>query len=145
MIKVNIGDLLLSLVPNARFSFIGNPTNAEEYDSSVNWMDQRAMPDWQTVMAAIPICETAKREQLEKDFKRSQYQSLSDPIFFKYQRGEKTREEWLAIVKQIHNETVAQNYAVMYPGLVEAVIPPPEPEPTFADLTKRDEPPIVDP
>ena len=35
--------------------------------------------------------------------------------------------------------------AVMYPGLVEAVIPSPEPEPTFADLTKRDEPPIVDP
>ena len=35
--------------------------------------------------------------------------------------------------------------AVMYPGLVEADISPPEPEPTFADLTKRDEPPIVDP
>jgi hypothetical protein len=35
--------------------------------------------------------------------------------------------------------------AVMYPGLVEAAISPTEPEPTFADLTKRDEPPIVDP
>ena len=35
--------------------------------------------------------------------------------------------------------------AVMYPGLVEADISPTEPEPTFADLTKRDEPPIVDP
>jgi hypothetical protein len=35
--------------------------------------------------------------------------------------------------------------AVMYPGLIEAAISPTEPEPTFADLTKRDEPPIVDP
>ena len=145
MIKINIADLLLSLVPNARFSTIGNPTNAAEYESSVNWMDERAMPNWETVLAAIPICETEKREQLEKDFKRSQYELLSDPIFFKYQRGEKTREEWLGIVDQIHNETVAQNYAVMYPGLVEADISPTEPEPTFADLTKRDEPPIVDP
>jgi hypothetical protein len=34
---------------------------------------------------------------------------------------------------------------VMYPGLVKADISPTEPEPTFADLTKRDEPPIVDP
>ena len=33
--------------------------------------------------------------------------------------------------------------AVMYPGLVTGAKP--EPEPTFADLTKRDEPPIVDP
>lgn len=33
--------------------------------------------------------------------------------------------------------------AVMYPNLVTGAKP--EPNPTFADLTKRDEPPIVDP
>ena len=38
-----------------------------------------------------------------------------------------------------------QMISVMYPGLIEAAISPTEPEPTFADLTKRDEPPIVDP
>ena len=44
------------------------------------------------------------------------------------------------------------NFRGIYPGLgygfngVDFIAPAqPEPEPTFADLTKRDEPPIVDP
>lgn len=145
MIKVNIADLILSLVPNARFSTIGNPTNAAEYESNVNWMDDRAMPDWETVMARITICETEKRKQLEKDFKRSKYELLSDPIFFQYQRGEKTREEWLDIFEQIHNETTVQDYAVNYPGLGYSGTSPTEPEPTPDDYTTQPEPVIEAP
>lgn len=42
--------------------------------------------------------------ELEVEFARkAAYGSISDPIFFQWQRGEKTKEEWLAAVQAIND------------------------------------------
>lgn len=42
--------------------------------------------------------------ELEVEFARkAAYGSISDPIFFQWQRGEKTKEEWLASVQAIND------------------------------------------
>ena len=35
--------------------------------------------------------------------RRALYQAVSDPIFFQYQRGEKTEQEWLDAVQAIND------------------------------------------
>jgi hypothetical protein len=41
--------------------------------------------------------------QLKKDEKRRLFQSEADPLFFKWQRGEATKEEWLNKVNEINS------------------------------------------
>lgn len=42
--------------------------------------------------------------EMEVEFTRkASYQSISDPIFFQWQRGEKTKEDWLASVQAIND------------------------------------------
>ena len=42
-------------------------------------------------------------KQLVEFTRKAEYQSISDPIFFQWQRGEKTKEDWLAAVEAINN------------------------------------------
>ena len=41
--------------------------------------------------------------QFVNDARRNAYQTDSDPIFFQYQRGEKTEQEWLDAVKAVND------------------------------------------
>lgn len=49
--------------------------------------------------------ELVERQQAEFEkqeaLRREAYQKLSDPLFFKWQRGEATKDEWLTVVSQI--------------------------------------------
>lgn len=38
-----------------------------------------------------------------KQTRQLQYQQISDPIFFEYQRGEATKQEWLDAVQAIND------------------------------------------
>jgi hypothetical protein len=39
--------------------------------------------------------EPARQRKAVEDARRSQYQLTADPLFFKYQAGEATEQEWL--------------------------------------------------
>jgi hypothetical protein len=38
-----------------------------------------------------------------KNIRQEQYQKISDPIFFEYQRGEATKQQWLDAVQAIND------------------------------------------
>lgn len=40
--------------------------------------------------------------ELVESARRAEYVTQSDPLFFQWQRGEKTKEEWLAAVQAIN-------------------------------------------
>ena len=44
--------------------------------------------------------ESIKAEQVASQ-RRAAYEAEADPLFFKYQRGEATQEEWLAKIAEI--------------------------------------------
>ena len=68
--------------------------------SNVDWVQYQ---EW---LAAGNTPEPAAPEpKPSMDSLRAQaYQQESDPIFFKYQRGEATKEEWLAKIAEIKNK-----------------------------------------
>ena len=49
----------------------------------------------------LPDVSKARAEQEVISNRKSAYQSESDPIYFKYQRGEATEQEWLDKVQEI--------------------------------------------
>ena len=45
--------------------------------------------------------EPARQRKAVEDARRSQYQLVSDPLFFGWQRGDNTEAEWLTAVDKI--------------------------------------------
>lgn len=45
--------------------------------------------------------EPARQRKAVEDTRRAQYQLISDPLFFGWQRGDNTEAEWLAAVEQV--------------------------------------------
>jgi hypothetical protein len=52
--------------------------------------------------AAEELPEMTPEEKVEFT-RKAEYESISDPIFFQWQREEKTKEEWLAAVQAIND------------------------------------------
>lgn len=45
--------------------------------------------------------EPARQRKAVEDIRRASYAQTADPLFFKYQAGEATKEEWLAARKAV--------------------------------------------
>lgn len=45
--------------------------------------------------------EPARQRKAVEDARRAQYQLISDPLFFGWQRGDNTEAEWLAAVEKV--------------------------------------------
>jgi hypothetical protein len=48
--------------------------------------------------------EPARQRKAVEDARRAQYQLISDPLFFGWQRGDNTEAEWLDAVAKIKQE-----------------------------------------
>jgi hypothetical protein len=61
--------------------------------------------DYSKIQTAEQILEINTQLQLDaiKRLKEEAYRTEADPLFFKFQRGEATREEWLAKIEEIRN------------------------------------------
>lgn len=55
--------------------------------------------EWRASAESLADAEAAK-----DTMKKQAYRDRSDPLFFKYQRGEATKEEWLAEIAKINQE-----------------------------------------
>jgi hypothetical protein len=62
--------------------------------------------DYSRMQTAEDIQEINKQLQLDtiKRLKEQAYRTEADPLFFKFQRGEATREEWLAKIEEIRTK-----------------------------------------
>lgn len=69
---------------------------------SIVWFDkQTKQPSYKEVEQAwLEVEKEIKFLEIEKK-RQDMYRNISDPIFFKYQRGDATKEEWLQSVQEI--------------------------------------------
>jgi hypothetical protein len=92
---MEITTILLRKYPDSVWSIEGN-----DY-STLIWFDDSAKPTEKALEALWPEVQyEVAYEQVEKT-RQIAYAQTSDPIFFEYQRGDKTEAEWLAAVQAV--------------------------------------------
>jgi hypothetical protein len=77
----------------------GNPAEI------ILWENEKPQPTEEELLAASPAGALARKQALVEDARRAAYQTESDPLFFGWQRGDNTEQEWLdavEAVKQAH-------------------------------------------
>lgn len=88
------------IMPDAQFVIRGNT-----YEG-IEWMDERPMPTQKEVEDAIEYLRSDEYKAIQKNEmisrqRAKKYRNESDPIFFKWQRGEATEQEWKDKVAEI--------------------------------------------
>jgi hypothetical protein len=69
---------------------------------SIVWFDKNTkQPSYKEVEDAwVEVEKEIKTAEIEKR-RQEMYQNISDPIFFRYQRGDAKKEDWLQAVQEI--------------------------------------------
>lgn len=94
-------DIIRYLVPDAECHYTGEPETVEEYNAQFVWLDDRPQPSWADIETAAPIVENLKAVVAVQQLRHAAYVAEADPLFFKWQRGESTQQEWLDKVEEI--------------------------------------------
>jgi hypothetical protein len=81
-----------------------NWTITDNKYESLEWFDDSAKPTRKELEELAPIVEYENAQSEVENTRRAQYALVSDPLFFGYQRGENTKEEWLAAVQAIKDQ-----------------------------------------
>jgi hypothetical protein len=74
--------------------------NGDDYEG-LEWLDESPKPTKNTLEAAWPAVSLAISTEAVERARQIAYRETSDPIFFEYQRGDKTEAEWLAAVQAV--------------------------------------------
>lgn len=102
-------DTLMAIRPGSEFSVVGNVIDTDSYSTSVTWIDEPedGSPSWEEVFQNVvhpSEVATDVNQSLHMEVEKarlSAFRDLADPLFFKWQRGEATEQEWLDCVSQI--------------------------------------------
>jgi len=81
--------------PGAQWSLSGN-----DYDTLI-WHDDTPKPTRQELDDAWPAVEQARQQVKVDALRHAAYVAESDPLFFKWQRGETTEQVWRDKVAEI--------------------------------------------
>ena len=81
--------------PGAQWSLSGN-----DYDTLV-WHDDTPKPSQEELDAAWPQVQYQQQRAEIETQRRNAYTQEADPLFFSYQRGEATEQDWLDAVESI--------------------------------------------
>jgi hypothetical protein len=92
---MDIALVLRKIRPNSRWTMVENSYQ------KLRWLDASEKPTLKEIKAAWPEIEQEELENQKRSLRQLAYQKESDPLFFKYQRGEATKEEWLEKIKEI--------------------------------------------
>lgn len=92
---MNIAQIVTSKYPGAQWVL-----NGDDY-SGLEWLDESPKPTKKALEALWPEVQAeTERAQVERA-RQQAYRETSDPIYFEYQRGDKTEAEWLAAVQAV--------------------------------------------
>ena len=92
---MDIATVLTRKYPGAFWSCVNNDYEQLDWGSDTPKPTKKALEAlWPTVQYEVAM------EQVEQVRARA-YRETSDPIFFEYQRGDKTEAEWLAAVQAV--------------------------------------------
>lgn len=92
---MDISLILTKRYPGTLWGLSGN-----DY-SDLEWFDESPKP---TEQELIDLWEEVVLEQLRETVEQKrkiEFQKYADPLFFGWQRGENTQQEWLDVVEQI--------------------------------------------
>jgi hypothetical protein len=74
--------------------------NGDTYDG-LTWLDDTPQPTQAELDAAWPAVDYANQCAAVEAARLAAYEQTSDPIFFKWQRGDATEAEWRAAVAKV--------------------------------------------
>lgn len=83
--------------PGAQWTLSGN-----DYDTLI-WHDDTPKPSQQELDDAWPTVQYNQQRAAIENQRKAAYQQEADPLFFSYQRGETTEQEWLNAVQSIRD------------------------------------------
>ena len=87
--------VLTANYPDAIWSLIG-----DSYDG-LDWIGPGDKPSQEELDAAWPQVQYEQQRAAIEAQRRNAYTQEADPLFFSYQRGEATEQEWLDAVQDI--------------------------------------------
>jgi hypothetical protein len=96
-----IVQILQWLVQDPEMSVRGEPTTAAQYEQQVTWLDDRPQPTWAEIEAARPAAEVAHANTTARTNRHEAFIAEADPLYFAWQRGEATEEDWLTKCAEI--------------------------------------------
>lgn len=74
--------------------------NGNDYDQLV-WLSETPKPTKQELEALWPEVESEINKELIEKARAAAYRETADPLFFQYQRGEATEQQWLDAVQAV--------------------------------------------
>lgn len=74
----------------------------EDFDD-LEWYRDDKRPTREAVEAALPEARYHRERALVEQNRRGMYAEICDPLYFKWQRGEATQQEYLDAVQRIKN------------------------------------------
>jgi hypothetical protein len=92
---MDIAAILVQKFSGAEWTLSG-----EDY-SGLTWLSDAAKPTEKELEALWPEVQYEAAYAEVEQARANAYRETSDPIFFEYQRGDKTEAEWLAAVQAV--------------------------------------------
>lgn len=89
------------IAPGKEWGLIGEPQNEQEFIDSLTWVSEGTPPSWAELKAIEPHAEYLAQRKSVEDNRRNTYQRDADPLFFGWQRGDNTEQEWLDAVQAV--------------------------------------------
>lgn len=83
---------------NKQWALSGN-----DYDG-LEWLDDSPKPTNAELMAMWPQVDYDNQCAIVEQQRLKAYESTSDPIYFEWQRGDATEQEWLDAVQAVKNQ-----------------------------------------
>ena len=114
----------ISLVLTKRYPDAEWTLDGDSY-SGLTWLSESPKPSEEDLRSEWAQVEYEVAYDAVQKARQAAYQSESDPVFFDYQRGEVTEQDWLDAVQAVKD---AHPYPVDPSTIVE-----PEPEPVVDD------------
>ena len=90
----------IALILEYRFSNAQWALDGNNYDNLI-WLDDSPKPTEEELRELWPSVDQEFLLRIAERKRAEAYREESDPLFFKYQRGESSREEWETAVEDI--------------------------------------------
>lgn len=75
----------------------------DSYDG-LDWKDSSKKPTEKALQALWSEVKTESDKELVDSLRRAEYQKVSDPLFFAFQRGEVAEQDWLDAVQAVKDK-----------------------------------------
>lgn len=92
---MDIALILNKIRPGAAWSL------AENRYETLEWKDSSKKPTYQEVLDAWESVQVEVDKENVQKLRRAAYQAEADPIFFEFQRGDATEQDWLDKISEI--------------------------------------------